>query len=60
MRPVASGTQEAYEQKRWIYDALALDSIIRDSHRSLVGIQMENVSTSAFARQDSPSIASLP
>jgi len=49
---VAAGPQEAHEQKRWIYDALALDSIIMDSHRSLVGIQLENVSTSVFAQQD--------
>lgn len=56
---VATGTQEAHVQQHWIYDALALDSINRDSHRGLVGIQMENVSTSLSARPDSPLTASL-
>lgn len=54
MRPVAAGTQEAYLQQRWIYDALALDLINRKSRRSLVGIQMENVSTPLSARLDPP------
>jgi lipopolysaccharide transport system ATP-binding protein len=50
---VATGTQEAHVQQHWIYDALALDSINRDSHRGLVGIQMENILTSVSARPDS-------
>ncbi len=57
---VATGTQEAHVQQHWIHDALALDSINRDSHRGLVGIQMENVSTSLSARLDSAPIASFP
>jgi lipopolysaccharide transport system ATP-binding protein len=50
---VATGTQEAHVQQHWIYDALALDSINRDSHRGLVGIKMENILTSVSARPDS-------
>ena len=50
---VATGTQEAHVQQHWIHDALALDSINRDSHRGLVGIQMENILTSVSARPDS-------
>jgi lipopolysaccharide transport system ATP-binding protein len=57
---VATGTQEAHVQQHWIHDALALDSINRDSHRGLVGILMENVSTSLTARLDSPPIVSFP
>lgn len=57
---VATGTQEEHVQQHWIHDALALDSINRDSHRGLVGIQMENVSTSLSARLDSAPIASFP
>jgi lipopolysaccharide transport system ATP-binding protein len=56
---VATGTQEAHVQQHWIHDALALDSINRDSHRGLVGIQMENVSTSLSARLDPPVTAPL-
>ena len=47
---VATGTQEAHMQQHWIHDALALDSINRDSYRGLVGIQMENITTSISAR----------
>ena len=57
---VATGTQEEHVQQHWIHDALALDSINRDAHRGLVGILMENVSTSLTARLDSSPIASLP